>query len=137
MRFGWAGLAFSLPSLAFLLAGCLAQPFPIGGSEAEQVRARFDGYDWSWQCWSEEVKFTLWKEHISKVEKIGNYWIIEGASSDRGNVMKSVSSDKSGKVLFVYDKQSDKVVNMVHGDYGWDVRVGPDGNISGSIPLYC
>lgn len=136
MEIGRAVIALFPFLLAFLLAGCLAQPIPIGGSESEQVRARFDGYDWSWHCWSEEVKFTLWKEHISRVEKVGNYWVIEGVSSDRGNLMRSVSSDESGRVMFIYDKQNDKVVNMVHGNYGLDVQVKPDGNISGSIPLY-
>lgn len=134
-------MVFCLFFSAFLFSGCAAPAVPKAESEAEQVRTHFDGYDWSWHCWDDEVKFTLWKENIIRLEKTGNFWMVEGFSSDRGaftkeSPIKIASSDETGKVLFVYDKENGKVVDKAHGNYQ-NASVGPDGKITGSVSTYC
>ncbi len=60
--------------LISLLCGCLTEDETDNFTEEKQkVLLKFDGYQWSWYCWSIENNFTLWGEHITNIEKIGDY----------------------------------------------------------------
>ena len=53
--------------------------------------------------------------HYTKIENRGNYWLIEGLSSDRNDLTKNISSDESGKILIIYDASHDKITDSLHG----------------------
>ena len=125
-------LALSL----IVLAGCNKQ---IGDTEKEEVLNRFDGYEWNWNCFIEEIKFTLWEDHITNIEKIGNYWLVWGVSSDREDTTKNVSSDETARVLFVYDKENDEVTSQLKGgEIPENPEIDEKGHITNRLGLmYC
>jgi hypothetical protein len=109
---------------------------PHLAKERQRVLERFDGYDWSWPCWQDEYKLTLWKENITKLEKRGDYWLVIGYSSDRGK--KEASTDEAGRILIIYDIENDKVTDWTHGGDLHDVEIDNDGKIiKGWGPEYC
>jgi hypothetical protein len=121
--------------ITLLLSGCSI----TNTEEREEVIQKFDGHNWSWNCWEEEINFTLWREYMTKVEKQGNYWIIKGTSSDRDNTEKRISTDESGRILIIYDKENDKITDWTHGE---DVPMNPIVNEEGKITneegvVYC
>ncbi len=91
-----------------LLVGCI-------DPEKKEVMNKFDGYEWSWPCWSEDIKYILWKENITKIEKQGDYWLIEGVSSRIGDKTKAKSSDEAGRIIIIYDKEKDEITHWTHG----------------------
>jgi len=111
-----------------------------GIGNKEKILDRFDGYNWSWRCFNVElVTFTLWKEHITNIEKIGDYWLIEGFSSDRNDLTKNISSDESGKILIIYDFEDDEITDWLHGG---EIPLSPEVDKEGKITnptglVYC
>ena len=130
--------------IALVLAGCFIL---IGYYEQkketvnkEKILNKFDGYNWSWSCFNiVEINFTLWKEHITKIENRGNYWLIEGFSSIRTDLTKNISSDESGKILLVYDVKHDKIIDWLHGgEIPSSPEIDKDGKITNPTGLiYC
>jgi hypothetical protein len=129
--------------MALVLAGC----FILIGyyeqkketADKEKILNKFDGHQWSWNCWNIEVNFTLWNEHITKIEKRGNYWLVEGLSSNRNDSTKNISSDESGKILIVYDAEHDKITDWLHGgEIPLAPEIDKDGKITNPTSLvYC
>jgi len=125
--------------LAVYLSGCISNETENNGLTEEQILQKFDGYNWNWRCFNILNNFTLWEEHINSVEKIGNYWIIEGNSSQRGDETKSISPDEAGAIIIVYDEVNDIVIDWLHGK---EIPGMPDINEEGKITnptgiIYC
>lgn len=112
---------------------------PIFTETEKNIFNRFDGYDWSWYCWQHEIKFTLWREHITKIEKTGSYWLIEGLSSERNDTSKNVSSDETGRILIIYDEINDIVTDRLKGgEIPISPKIDENGKITNPTTLvYC
>jgi hypothetical protein len=104
-----------------------------------KIYNKFNGYQWSWYCWKHEIKFTLWREHITKIEKTGSFWLIEGLSSDRNDTSKNVSSDETGRILIIYDEINDIVTDRLKGgEIPISPKISDNGKITNPTTLvYC
>lgn len=105
----------------------------------EQILQKFDGYQWSWRCFLVMNNYTLWKENIYEVEKSGNFWIIEGNSSERDDSTKSISPNDASTILIIYDELNDVVTDWLHGE---EIPDNPEINEKGKITnptgvIYC
>lgn len=125
----------------FVITACLVLYYGEKQSieDKGKILDRFNGYNWSWNCWSIKNNFTLWKEHITKIEKIGDYWLIEGFSSYRNDLTKNISSDESGKILIIYDFEDDKITDWLHGrKIPFSPEIDKDGKITNPTGVvYC
>jgi hypothetical protein len=126
--------------LAVGLSGYIYEKSINDDKEKEKILDKFDGYQWNWSCFNiVEINFTLWKEHITKIEKRENYWLIEGPSSDRNDLAKNISSDESGKILIIYDASHDKITDSLHGgEIPPSPEIDKEGKITNPTSLvYC
>ncbi len=112
----------------FIFSGCSSEF--ITKNPTNRVMNKFDGYNWSWRCGSQEFNFTLWKDNMDLVKPSAGFWLIQGDSSDRGDISKSKSRDESARILIVYNLENDSVVNWVHGK---QVPTLPDMSQTGEI----
>jgi hypothetical protein len=132
-------IGVSVILLAVYLCGCTSNETENNKFNEEQILQKFDGYQWSWRCFTSMNNYTLWREHIYSVEKNGNYWIIQGNSSERNDETKSISPDEAGTILIVYDEVNDIVTDWLHGKEIPDL---PEINENGKVTnptgiIYC
>lgn len=125
--------------IAVYLCGCISNETDNNKFDEEQILQKFNGYQWSWRCFTIMNNYTLWREHIYSVEKNGSFWIIEGNSSQRGDDTKSISPDEAGTILIVYDEVNDIVTDWLHGREIPDVpEINEEGKVTNPTGvIYC
>lgn len=137
LTFGIIGV--SAVVIVVYLFGFISDDLENDRLNEERILEKFDGYQWSWRCFTIMNNYTLWREHIYKVEKNGDFWVIEGFSSQRDDATKSISSDEAGTILVVYDEINDIVTDWLHGEELPDsTEINGDGKVTNPTDVvYC